>query len=124
KMTRLANVQEVEGEKSRLEGRISKLRERARAITGASPNSPLDLLAPHKRAMYGQMIELIYDCSTNRVAAKALVDRILGKIALADNTIAGRSLKAGKRSKSKKLTSTRAGRNSKTGAKKSKAPPG
>jgi hypothetical protein len=30
--------------------------------------------------MYGQMFDLIYDCSSNRVAAKALVDRILEKI--------------------------------------------
>lgn len=42
---------------------------------------PLATVAPDKRPMYEHMFELIYSCSTNRVAAKALVDRILEKIA-------------------------------------------
>ncbi len=84
RMTRLANAKELESEKDKLLSRAVKLQERVGAVRGAVPSSPLDLLAPHKRAMYGQMIELIYDCSANRVAAKALVDRILGKITITE----------------------------------------
>jgi hypothetical protein len=42
--------------------------------------SPLARLAPQKRAMYEHLFELVYECSSNRTAAKALVDRILLKI--------------------------------------------
>ena len=39
--------------------------------------SPLDRLSANKRRSYEQFFELIYECSSNRVAAKALIDRIL-----------------------------------------------
>jgi hypothetical protein len=45
-------------------------------------NSPLTRLPAEKRATYEHLFELIYECSTNRKAAKALVDRILLKIYL------------------------------------------
>lgn len=41
---------------------------------------PLAAIAAEKRPMYEHMFELIYSCSTNRVAAKALIDRILERI--------------------------------------------
>jgi len=85
KMTRIANAQELENDKQKLLSRIAKLWERTRAAIGTISNSPLDMLAPHKRAMYGQMFELIYDCSVNRLAAKALVDRILERISTTDS---------------------------------------
>jgi Histidine kinase-, DNA gyrase B-, and HSP90-like ATPase len=80
RMARLANLPQLESEKTKLEGRIAKLQELARARIGSDASSPLDLVKPHKRAMYGQLIELIYECSANRIAAKALVDRILEKV--------------------------------------------
>jgi molecular chaperone HtpG len=46
-------------------------------------NDPLALLSEGVRARYQEMFALIYECSVNRVAAKALVDRILAKIASA-----------------------------------------
>jgi molecular chaperone HtpG len=42
--------------------------------------SPLMRLAEDKRRNYEHFFELIYECSTNRVAAKALVDRILMRL--------------------------------------------
>jgi molecular chaperone HtpG len=42
--------------------------------------TPLARMDPEKRSMYEGFIGLIYECSTNRVAAKALVDRILDKL--------------------------------------------
>ncbi|RWO36779.1 ATP-binding protein [Mesorhizobium sp.] len=42
--------------------------------------SPLIRLPAEKREMYQHLFGLIYECSTNRIAAKALVDRILLKL--------------------------------------------
>ena len=42
--------------------------------------SPLTRLPYRKRHTYERFFELIYECSTNRVAAKALIDRILMRI--------------------------------------------
>ncbi|MCY4560201.1 MAG: ATP-binding protein [Chloroflexi bacterium] len=41
------------------------------------PASPLARLPSRKRRAYERFFALIYECSTNRVAAKALIDRIL-----------------------------------------------
>lgn len=45
-----------------------------------SESSPLMRLPKARRKMYEQFFELIYQCSANRVAAKALIDRILVKV--------------------------------------------
>jgi hypothetical protein len=42
--------------------------------------SPLAQLPAEKRTMYEHFFGLIYACSTNRSAAKALVDRILLRV--------------------------------------------
>ena len=42
--------------------------------------SPLAHLPAKKQEMYQHLFSLIYDCSQNRTAAKALVDRIISKI--------------------------------------------
>jgi molecular chaperone HtpG len=42
---------------------------------------PLDLVPEAQRDTYRHVFNLIYECSTNRVAAKALVDKILQKLA-------------------------------------------
>ncbi|QIG78588.1 ATP-binding protein [Stakelama tenebrarum] len=42
---------------------------------------PLEIVEAEKRGAYRDMIELIYECSSNRVAAKSLVDRILQRLA-------------------------------------------
>jgi molecular chaperone HtpG len=42
--------------------------------------SPLARLPANKRTMYEHLFTLVYECSTNRSAAKALIDRILHKI--------------------------------------------
>ncbi|OHV15330.1 hypothetical protein BK022_19830 [Methylorubrum extorquens] len=47
---------------------------------GLSEDTPLARLSADKRAMYEHLFELVYSCSTNRSAAKALIDRILLKI--------------------------------------------
>ena len=47
---------------------------------GRASSSPLMRLPKTQRLAYEQFFELIYDCSVNRVAAKALIDRILLRI--------------------------------------------
>jgi hypothetical protein len=59
------------------EGRISKL-------LGTEPKAA-DVLARYKpqlRAAYEQVLGLIYECASNRAAAKALVEKILSKLEL------------------------------------------
>jgi molecular chaperone HtpG len=46
----------------------------------ATQVSPLARLPPQKRAMYEHLFDLVYECSANRTAAKALIDRILLKL--------------------------------------------
>lgn len=48
-----------------------------------APDSPLTRLPKAKQEMYEHLFGLIYECSLNRIAAKKLVDRILGRV-LAD----------------------------------------
>jgi molecular chaperone HtpG len=50
------------------------------ALGEATSGSPLGSLTSAKRKMYQHLFSLIYECSANRIAAKALVDRILLKI--------------------------------------------
>ena len=58
---------------------IAALRKRLSEAMGddAVVPSPLMRLPEAQRKMYEHLFELVYECSANRVAAKALVDRIL-----------------------------------------------
>lgn len=62
---------------------IAKLRLELERFAGddEAPASPLDRLAPERRAFFEEMFALIYDSAQNRSAAKSLVDRIMSKIA-------------------------------------------
>lgn len=42
---------------------------------------PLDMIAPEERDIYRQVFNLIYECSSNRTAAKSLVDKIIQRLA-------------------------------------------
>lgn len=61
--------------------RMAEMRQRLHDVMGeALAQSPLLRLPKAKRIAYERFFELVYDCSSNRVAAKALIDRILFKI--------------------------------------------
>jgi hypothetical protein len=49
-------------------------------LRGSSTKSVLEHLPAPKRRAYEQMLALIYECSPNQSAAKALVDKILAKL--------------------------------------------
>lgn len=69
-----ADVQEMSAQVAQMESRIASLSH------APEESNALALLPPEKRPMYEHMFELIYSCSTNRMAAKALIDRIVEKI--------------------------------------------
>ena len=61
--------------------RVERLKVRFSAAWGdKSIHSPLQRLPAAKRRAYQEVIDLIYECSANRVAAKALVDRLMQKL--------------------------------------------
>jgi molecular chaperone HtpG len=64
-------VQKIEGLRAELKRSIDE---------SGSETSPLGALPVRKRKMYEHFFELVYECSANRVAAKALVDRMLKKL--------------------------------------------
>ena len=86
-----------------LAGTIQGLRaELNRSIeVNGTETSPLAALPVRKRKMYEHLFELVYDCSANRIAAKALVDRMLKKLGEPVNDPAvspGRHSKGGEKS--------------------------
>jgi molecular chaperone HtpG len=81
-MTKIAAMDDLDlSEDKRLAATVFALsRDLAKALGSAAPAAPLAHLTPAKRRMYEHLFGLIYECSTNQVAAKALIDRILRKI--------------------------------------------
>lgn len=52
----------------------------ATAVAESRPSSPLEKLRGEFREGFQAAIDLVYECSANRVAAKSLVDRILDRL--------------------------------------------
>ena len=81
-MTKITSMDELglEGE-THLKPQVEALESDLKQALGSNvPAAPLASLPSAKRKMYEHLFALIYDCSTNQVAAKALIDRILVKI--------------------------------------------
>jgi len=64
----------------------------------ATASDPLAALPSAKKTAYQHIISLIYECSANRIAAGALVERLLSR--LSDEAQDGKPKKAGRKSKS------------------------
>ena len=81
-MARIASKRVLIGVNVDYEERIALLRRQlAEAMEDdAVVSSPLMRLPAREREAYEHFFELVYECSTNRVAAKALIDRILLKL--------------------------------------------
>ena len=82
RMSKIASRKLLAESASDLETRIVALREGLGAAMndGAALSSALMRLPEAKRKTYEHFFELVYECSINRVAAKALIDRILLRI--------------------------------------------
>lgn len=85
----LAHMEKIAGMDVFENGDIQKLRKGVtsmkrgleRALGAKLPAAPLAALPQSKQKMYQHLFDLIYECSANQTAAKALVDRIIVKIA-------------------------------------------
>jgi len=74
----------AEDTRSELSKQVTATEVRVSKLLGKEPKAA-DVLARYKpqlRAAYEQVLGLIYECATNRTAAKALVEKILGKLEL------------------------------------------
>jgi molecular chaperone HtpG len=86
----------TEDTRSELSKQVTATEERVSKLLGKEPKAA-DVLARYKpqlRAAYEHVLGLIYECASNRSAAKALVEKILGKLELE----AGRTPRAHSRS--------------------------
>lgn len=81
-MAKIAAMDDLASEaETTLKPKVRELREELDRVAARRPvESPLARLPAEKRKMYEHLFELVYECSTNRVAAKALIDRILLKV--------------------------------------------
>lgn len=50
-------------------------------VGGGAAGDPLEMIATEQRETYRQVFGLIYECSGNRVTAKALIDKIIQRLA-------------------------------------------
>lgn len=67
-------------EKSVLRRQLRKIEKEVDAQAIKADGDVLDSLPKHKRAIYKEVVDLIYDCSVNQVAAKSLIDRMLERL--------------------------------------------
>ena len=63
-----------------LRGRLASIEKAVDAHTTKVDGDILENLPARKRVTYKEVIDLIYECSTNQVAAKSLVDRMLDRL--------------------------------------------
>ncbi len=69
-----------EQEKGALRTQLRKIERQVDAQATKADGDTLENLPKHKRATYKEVIDLIYDCSANQVAAKSLIDRMLDRL--------------------------------------------
>lgn len=82
---RMRKVMEVEGVddvvRSGMSSTVAEIEAELERIVGGGAIDPLDVIAEDKRETYRQVFGLIYECSSNRAAAKSLVDKIIQRLA-------------------------------------------
>jgi len=67
-------------ERGTLRSRLASIEKAVDAHTAKAEGGVLDSIPAHKRTVYKEIIDLIYDCSVNQIAAKSLVDRMLDRL--------------------------------------------
>jgi hypothetical protein len=81
KMEKIATSDRMEEDRRKLLSVCEGLRSKLVSLSGAKVSAdPLKRLTAQKRAMYEHFFELVYDCSSNRAAAKSLIDKVLAKV--------------------------------------------
>jgi len=69
-----------EEERGSLRSQLKAIEAAADTHTTEAKGDIVNSLPAHKRAIYKEVFDLIYDCSVNQVAAKSLVDRMLSRL--------------------------------------------
>lgn len=69
-----------EQEQGALRRQLRKIEKEVDSQAIKAEGNVLDSLPKHKRGTYKEVIDLIYDCSVNQVAAKSLIDRMLDRL--------------------------------------------
>ena len=67
-------------DRSSLRSHLASTEKAVDAHTTKVKGGILESLPTRKRAVYKEVFDLIYDCSANQIAAKSLIDRILGRL--------------------------------------------
>lgn len=82
KLKRITEADVLAGEqKQELGQRVEQLEEAVAKLSDQASDDPLHLVPPAKRDAYRDVLGLIYECSSNRAAAKSLVERIIERLA-------------------------------------------
>ncbi|MGI6851750.1 ATP-binding protein [Mesorhizobium sp. 1B3] len=80
-MQKAVNFELFEGEDRRaLRGQLASIEKAVDAQTTRARGDIIENLPDHKRTIYKEVFDLIYDCSVNQVAAKSLIDRMLDRL--------------------------------------------
>lgn len=83
-MRKAVDFELFEGEDRRaLKGQLASIEKAVDAHTTRADGDILESLPDHKRPIYEEVFDLIYDCSVNQVAAKSLIDRMLDRLSRA-----------------------------------------
>ena len=69
-----------DGEIAVLKNRYDQIEANVDAYSERISGSVFESIPKHKRTIYKEVFDLIYDCSTNHIAAKSLVDRMLSRL--------------------------------------------
>lgn len=69
-----------EEERLALKTQLSSLERSVDTYSTKAEGDVLESLPPHNQETYKEVFDLIYSCSTNQVAAKSLIDRILDRL--------------------------------------------
>jgi hypothetical protein len=67
-------------ERGTLRRQLRKIEKEVDSLAAKTEGDALNSLPKHKQATYKEVIDLIYDCSVNQVAAKSLIDRMIVRL--------------------------------------------
>ena len=81
-MKKLADTEALDSrEANKLKIKLKKLKGKIdKREVSKNVKNPYDHLSKHKRPVYREIVDLIYECSSNKETARLLVEKILGKL--------------------------------------------
>jgi molecular chaperone HtpG len=82
RMQKVVEAEAVEPDlREEMRSKIVSIEAELDRVCGGAAIDPLDMVAEDNRDAYRQVFNLIYECSSNRSAAKSLVDKIIQRLA-------------------------------------------